>query len=105
MVSGINAVLNEAGTEIAAEQTRMLQALTAREPNRNAADFYLAGMEEKRKNAQTAIDGLWLDAIERMPLIDKKTYMKLYMKNRFLRNTGIVVPPFIAADDTCAGEF
>ena len=92
MISGINAVLDNSEAEIIAEQTRMLQAVTAQKPDRNAADFYLSGLEEKRSKAQTDVDRLLLDAIEKMPLIDKQTYMKLYRKNRFSQKSPVILP-------------
>lgn len=99
MVSGINAVLDNSEAEIIAEQTRMLQAVTAQKPDRNAADFYLSGLEEKRSKMQTGVDLLLLDAIERMPLIDRQMYMKLYMKNRFSAKSPVFLPLTVTEDD------
>ena len=99
MISGINAVLENSAGEITAEQTRMLQAVTAQKPDRNAADFYLSGLEEKRSKAQTEVNRLLLDSIERMPLIDRQTYMKLYMKNRFSGKSPVFLPLTATEDD------
>ena len=99
MISGMNAVLYNSEAEIIAEQTRMLQSVTAQKPDRNAADFYLSGMEEKQSKAQAEIDRLLLDSIERMPLIDRQTYMQLYMKNRFSGKSPVILPLTATEDD------
>ena len=94
MTAEINAVLEEDAGEIIAEKTKALQAVTAQSQNRNAADFYLAGTEEKTKKINAKIDAIAFDAIERMPFIDRRAYMKAYLKNRFALRAYNVVLPF-----------
>lgn len=92
-VQEINRLLDSSIDGIMAERTRMLQAVTAKDPDRTAADFYLSGMEEKIAGTQAAIDKALLDAIERMPLIDRRAYMDFHLENksRFKRR-GLVLP-------------
>ena len=91
--SEINLVLNGELGEIIAEKTKMLQAITAKEQNRIAADFYLSGMESKMSALQSKIDTIFLNAVQRMPLLDRRTYMTLFLKNRHqLRLYGIAFP-------------
>ena len=93
MIPEIARVLKEDSPAIYAEETMLLQAVTVPNPDRNAAEFHLFGMEDKRKAAQTKIDKLLLDAIERMPLMDRQTYMKFHLRNRFyLEMHNIVLP-------------
>ena len=99
MVAEINTVLDEDIGEIMAEKTQMLQAISAKEPDRNAADFYLSGMEDKMNRTQAKINRILLNAVQNMPLIDRRTYMKFYVKNRsFLKLHSIVLPSIIAAE-------
>ena len=97
MISEISTILNEDIGEIMAEKTRTLQAITAKEPDRNAADFYRAGMEDQMNKTQAKIDKIFLDAVQNMPLIDRRTYMKFYLKNRSTLKLRSVVLPLIAA--------
>ncbi|MBO4521513.1 MAG: periplasmic heavy metal sensor [Alphaproteobacteria bacterium] len=97
MISEINAILDEDIGEIMAEKTRALQAITAKEPDRAAADFYRAGMEDKMNKTQAKIDKIVLDSIQNMPLIDRRTYMKFYAKNRSALKLRSIVLPLIAA--------
>ena len=94
-VSEINALIKEEGLAVAAERTQMLQAVTAQKTDRNAADFFMAGMEKKRNDVQAKIDTVWLDAIERMPLIDRRIYMKFYRKSKFLPEANGFALPFM----------
>jgi len=97
MILEINAILDEDIGEIMAEKTRALQAITAKEPDRAAADFYRAGMEDKMNKTQAKIDKIILDSIQNMPLIDRRTYMKFYMKNRSALKLRSIVLPLITA--------
>lgn len=98
MIAEINVVMDEDIAGIMAEKTQMLQAITAKVPDRTAADFHLAGMEDKKNTAQTKVDKSLLDAIQRMPLIDRQTYMKLYMKNRSFLTLRSIVLPFVSGE-------
>ncbi len=94
MAEEINGVLDEDVGEIMAEKTRMLQAISAKEPDQNAADFYLSGMEDKMNKAHAKINRILLNTIQRMPFIDRRTYMKLYLKKRpVLKLHSVVLPP------------
>ena len=95
MLEDVRSVLEEDGDKIMAEKTRALQAVTAKEINRNKADFYLSGMESEMNKVQKKIDTILFDAIQRMPLMDRKTYMRLYLKNRDFLTSRSVVLPFI----------
>lgn len=82
MIEKINLLLNQSVGEIMAEKTRMLQAITAKEPDRAAADFYLSGAEQKISEIQAGINKELLDALEKMPLIDRRAYMEFYLENK-----------------------
>lgn len=92
-ISEINLVLNEDMGGIMAERTRALQAITSKKTDRTAADFYLSGMENKMSLTQAKIDKIFLDAVQRMPLVDRQTYMEFYLKNRgWLKSHSVVLP-------------
>lgn len=93
-------VLKEDTPAIYAEETMLLQAITAQAPDCNAAEFHLFGLEDKRKAAQTKIDKILLDAIERMPLMDRQTYMKFHLRNRFYLKMHSIVLPLIVTTET-----
>lgn len=82
MKTRLEKILRTDAAAIAAEKTRALQALTQENPDRKAAEFHMAGMEEKMLSARIKIDALLLDALEKMPLADRRTYMNVYLKNR-----------------------
>lgn len=104
MVAEINAVLDEDIGEVMAEKTKALQAITAKSPNRAAADFYISGAEDKTKKIQGKIDAIMFNAIERMPLIDRRAYMKAFLKNRFALKSYNVILPFGAERTVEAAE-
>lgn len=93
MIQQVDRLLDHTAGDIMAEKTRMLQAITAKSPDRTAADFYLSGMEEKISETQAAIDKILLDAIQRMPLIDRRAYMDFYLEKKAdSRLRGIILP-------------
>ena len=107
MIPEIARVLKEDAPAIYAEETMLLQAITVPNPDRNAAEFHLFGLEDKRKAAQTKIDKVLLDGIERMPLMDRRTYMKFHLRNRpYLELHNIVLPLTVTteADDKAFGN-
>lgn len=92
-VSQVNDVLNDKVGDIMADKTRMLQAITAASPDRAAADFHLSGIESKFSEAQAQIDKIILDALEKMPAVDRRAYMDFYLKSRpNVRLQGVVLP-------------
>lgn len=93
MIQEVDRLLDRTAGDIMAEKTRMLQAITAKSPDRAAADFYLSGMEEKISETQAVINKILLDSIERMPLIDRRAYMDFYLENKpDARLRGILLP-------------
>ena len=98
MITDINFVLNEDGAEIIAEETRALQAVSSEKNHRDEADFYLLGKEDKMKVAQAKIDKILFDALQRMPLMDKETYMRLFLKKRSFLKMRSAVLPFIVKE-------
>ena len=93
MIDEINFILDEDAGNIIVDKTKALQSVTSKTPDRTAADFYLSGAVEKMKETQFKIDSIVLDAVERMPWMDRRTYMKAYLKNRFpLRAYNIALP-------------
>ncbi len=89
--------LQDQTAEVMAEKTRMLQAITAQKPDRNAADFYLAGMVEKTNKISADFNKALLDAIERMPLIDRRAFMEFYLKNKDQIKQRSLILPLVAA--------
>lgn len=60
MIQQVDRLLDHTAGDIMAEKTRMLQAITAKSPDRTAADFYLSGMEEKSaKHRPLSIKSCW----------------------------------------------
>lgn len=101
MISDFNLVLKESGAEIIAEETQALQAVSSKKNNRDEADFYLLGKEDKMKSVQSQIDKILFDGLQRMPLMDRETYMRLFLKKRPFLKMRSVVLPFIVKDSDC----
>lgn len=96
MKAGLEKILRTDAADIAAEKTRALQAMTQKTPDRKAAEFHMAGMEAKMSSARAKIDGFFLDALEKMPLADRRTYMNVYLKNRESLKRRMLMLPLMA---------
>lgn len=96
MKAELEKILRTDAADMAAEKTRALQALTQEHPDRKAAEFHMAGMEEKMLSAREKTDILLLDALEKMPLADRRTYMNVYLKNRENLKRQMLLLPLMA---------
>lgn len=99
MINAFNKELRPDLADIMADKTRTLQAITADHPDRAEAEFYADKMAEKIYNGQLKTDKILFDALEKMPVADRHTYMRHYLKNRdVLKKRMIMVPLLVEAD-------
>ncbi len=97
-VKQTNALLNESVDDILAEKTQMFQAITAKKTDRAAADFYRSGLLEKTGRLQKEISLIFLDSVERMPLMDRRAFMDFYLENRSkIKLDGMILPLTVTA--------
>ena len=76
----------------------MFQVVTAKKPDRTAADFYQSGISEKMGTLQKEINLILLDSVERMPLMDRRVFMDFYLENRSkIKLDGLILPLTITA--------
>ena len=75
-VKQTNALLNESVDDILAEKTQMFQAITAKKTDRL----------------------IFLDSVERMPLMDRRAFMDFYLENRSkIKLDGMILPLTVTA--------
>ncbi len=97
MLKELDLAVQTAANDITAEKILMLQALAQKDMDRTAADFYQAGIAEKTAALQARVDKIFLDTLERMPLIDRQSYMDFYLKNRQRIKEDSLISPVAAS--------
>lgn len=91
--------------DVLADQTRILQALSEKQPAVEQAEFYAAALREKQAELQSAAVRAEIEEIAKMPLPDREAYRAYRLKNRdALKRQMLLVPLLIQADLEQSGD-